>query len=74
MIPGTGISFSIDKTQTFTGDIEISQTNTKISYETIYRIGIEAGYRTSTMTLDKITTVAGELNFTGPFINMLVHF
>lgn len=74
MIPGTGISVSIDKTQTLTGDAKISQTNTKISYETAYLIGIEAGYRTSSINLDKYTSIDGKLEFTGPFANLLIHF
>lgn len=73
-IPGTGISVIIEKTQSFSGDIEINQTSSKISYETAYLVGIEAGYRTSTMNLDSLTTVAGELDFTGPFLNLLIHF
>lgn len=74
MIPGTGITISIDTTQTFAGDNDIVQTNTKVSYETSYLVGIEAGYRTSTMKLNNIDTIDGEMEFTGPFANLLVHF
>ena len=74
MIPGTGISISIDKTQTFLGDAEIVQTNSKISYETAFRLGVEVGYRSSSVNLDKYTDIDGQLTFTGPFVNLLVHF
>lgn len=75
MIPGTGISFSIETTQTILGDSEITQTNTKVSYETSFMVGVEAGYRTSKMKLDKLNTISnGEIDFTGPFANLLVHF
>lgn len=74
MIPGTGISFTIDKTQTFLGDAEIVQTNTKLSYETAFMLGVEAGYRTSTMKLDNFNTITGQVEFTGPFANLLFHF
>ena len=74
MIPGTGISFSLDTTRTFAGDAEIIQTNTKVGYLTSFMLGIEAGYRTSKMKLDDFSTFNGEVDFTGPFANLLFHF
>lgn len=73
-IPGTGISVSMDTTRTFIGDSDIVQSNTKISYETAFLLGVEAGYRRSKMTLNNFDTVTGQANFTGPFVNLLFHF
>jgi len=73
-IPGTGISFSVDTTRSFGKDSDIVQTNTRISYLTSYRLGIEAGYRTSKMALVNFDTVSGQLEFTGPFANVFLHF
>ena len=74
MIPGTGISASVDTTQSFGKDSDIVQTNTKVSYMTSYMLGIEAGYRTSKMSLVNFDTVTGEIDFTGPFANVYFHF
>jgi len=73
-LPGTGISIIIEQTQSFHGDIEIVQSNSKISYEIAYMLGIEAGYRTSTAKLDELANVSGEVEFSGPFVNLLFHF
>lgn len=73
-IPGTGISFIIEQISTFAGDMEITQNSTRLSYEIGYMLGVEAGYKTSTANLDGLPGVAGELEFAGPFINLLFHF
>ena len=73
-IPGTGISIIVEQTQSFLGDIEIVQNNSKISYEMGYMFGFEAGYRTSTAKLDELPNITGEVEFSGPFANLLFHF
>ena len=74
MLPGTGLSFIIEHTSSVLGDIKVKQTNSKLSYMLGYKLGIEAGYRTSNANLDELTGVTGELTFSGPFINLAVNF
>ncbi len=73
-IPGTGLGFIVEQVNTFLEDIEISQTSTKIVYETSFMLGLEVGHRTSTANLDDLTTISGEIKFSGPFANLLFHF
>lgn len=73
-IPGTGISFIVEQTQSFLGDMDISQTSTKISYETSFMLGLEIGHRTSTANLNDLASIDGEVKFSGPFANLLFHF
>lgn len=46
----------------------------KISYTTEYLLGIEAGVRTQSYTLDDIDDSYGDMEFSGPFIGAYLHF
>lgn len=73
-LPATGITLSVDTLKSFVGDVEIMQTNTRISYETDYMLGVEVGYRSSKANLDSVANVLGEVTFSGPFANLFFHF
>ena len=46
----------------------------KFSYTTGYFIGIEAGVRTFTVELDDVNSNFADMEFTGSFANLFVHF
>ncbi|MDH5444679.1 MAG: TIGR04219 family outer membrane beta-barrel protein [Gammaproteobacteria bacterium] len=73
-IVGTGISIIVEQTTSFGGSMEISQSSSKLVYETDYMLGVELGYRTTTTNLDDMPIITGEVEFSGPFANLLFHF
>ena len=46
----------------------------KVAYTSDYMIGIEAGVRTQTYTLDDVDDSYGDMDFSGPFIGAYLHF
>lgn len=52
----------------------ISDITTKISYTTSYLIGFEVGYRAFAIKLDDLNGNSSDMEFTGSFANLYIHF
>ncbi|MDH5444678.1 MAG: TIGR04219 family outer membrane beta-barrel protein [Gammaproteobacteria bacterium] len=56
------------------GDHTIQDIVTKVSYTTSYFVGFEAGIRTFTVEMDKLNGNTSNMEFTGQFANVFIHF
>lgn len=72
--PATGIYVGVEGSALKIGDSEISDYTAKISYETSYLLGIEGGVRTMTVKLDDFDNSSSNMEFSGPFVNLFLHF
>ena len=73
-VPGTGFSLSADGKHNILQDSTICDYSYKLTYETDYFLGVEAGLRGVKMKLKNLDSIDGDLDFTGPFVNLLLHF
>ena len=73
-LPVEGLSFSADGNFISVSDSTLSDFVLKISYQTKYYVGVEAGYRSQKLELKDIDEVFTDLKFDGPFAAVFVHF
>ena len=73
-IPGTGLSLSAEGKHNILQDSDICDYTYKLSYESDYFLGIEGGFREVRMKLKNLDSIHSDMNFSGPFINLLLHF
>lgn len=73
-IPLAGIYVGVEGSALKIGDSEISDMTAKVVYETSYALGLEAGIRTMTIKLDGLDAVTSSMEFSGPFVNLFLHF
>ena len=66
--------FGIESHILSVGDHTVRDITTKISYTTDYFIGFEAGIRTFIMELDNLNGNTSNMEFTGSFANLYIHF
>jgi len=66
--------FGVEGNLLSVGDHTVSDITAKISYTTDYFIGFEAGVRTFTMELDNLNGNTSDMEFTGSFANLYIHF
>lgn len=52
----------------------ISDITTKVSYTTSYLVGFEVGYRAFAIKLDELNGNSSDMEFTGSFANLYIHF
>ncbi|MDH5408642.1 MAG: TIGR04219 family outer membrane beta-barrel protein [Gammaproteobacteria bacterium] len=73
-LPLTGLTLGIEGNMVGIGDSEISDIVAKVSYETSFALGFEAGIRTVSVKLDNLDTTFSSMEFSGPFANLFLHF
>lgn len=66
--------FGVEGSVLSVGDHTISDITAKIAYTTDYFVGFEAGVRTFTMELDNLNGNTSNMEFTGSFANLYIHF
>ena len=73
-IPATGLSLVVEGSTLSVGDNSLSDVTTKISYESDYFLGVEAGVRAITLELDDLDSNYSNMKFSGMFANLFLHF
>jgi len=73
-LPLSGLTFGVEGNFIGIGDSEITDYIAKVSYETSYAIGFEAGIRSITVKLDDLDATYSNMEFSGPFANLFIHF
>jgi len=66
--------FGVEANVLSVGDHTIRDIMAKVSYTTDYFIGFEAGVRTFTIELDNLNGNSSNMEFTGSFANLYIHF
>ena len=66
--------FGVEANVLSVGDHSISDITAKISYTTEYFVGFEAGVRTFAVELDNLNGNTSNMEFTGSFANLYIHF
>lgn len=73
-LPGTGFAFGMELSMLGIGDSEITDTTAKLVYRMTDFLGIEAGVRSMTIKLDALDAVYANMEFSGAFANVFLHF
>jgi len=73
-LPLTGLAIVGEGNFLSVGDADITDITVKVTYETDFLLGIEAGVRTFSLTLDNVDTITSDLEFDGPFLGVFLHF
>jgi len=73
-IPVIDIYLGVEGSALSIGDNSISDVTAKISYESDYAVGIEAGVRTISIELDDLDSNYSNMEFSGAFANLFLHF
>ena len=66
--------FGVESSFLSVGNHKIQDTTVKFSYTTSYFLGFELGYRTFSMKLDNLNNNTSDMEFTGSFANLFLHF
>lgn len=66
--------FGVEASVLSIGDHTVQDIMAKVSYTTDYWIGFDVGVRTFTMELDKLNGNSSNMEFTGSFANLYIHF
>lgn len=73
--PGTGLSVGADLSTISYKNNQLSDLLLRLRYETAYRLGLEAGYRSMKLHVEKDTdNLYVDLNVKGPYLNLYLHF
>ncbi|MDH5181489.1 MAG: TIGR04219 family outer membrane beta-barrel protein [Gammaproteobacteria bacterium] len=73
-IPLSGIYVGVEGSSLNIGDNEISDITAKVVYKSALPFGIEGGIRDVSIKLDGLDAVTASMTFSGPFINLFLHF
>ena len=73
-LPLTGLSFEVGGNIIAFDGNEYSDYMLKVSYETEFLLGIEAGIRQQKLVLDNVDTLFADMTFDGVFLGLFLHF
>lgn len=73
-LPLTGLAIVGEGNFLSVGDADVTDISVKVTYETDFLLGVEAGVRTFSLVLDNVDTVTSDLEFSGPFVGLYLHF
>lgn len=73
-LPLTGLAIVGEGNFLSIGDADVTDLTVKVTYETDFLLGVEAGVRTFSLTLDNVDTITSDLEFDGPFVGLFLHF
>ena len=66
--------FGVEANVLSVGDHTVKDVTAKVSYTTDYWLGFEAGVRTFTVELNNLNANSSNMEFTGSFANLYIHF
>lgn len=73
-VPGVDLFIGVEANMLAIDNSSITDVTTKISYTTSYFLGVEAGVRSLTVELDNQNSNYSNMEFTGAYANVFLHF